>query len=61
MGEAESKFTSRKFGLTCVVILTSITLLVFKIITPDIYLTQTSATMALYFASNVVEKYVPKP
>lgn len=60
MDEAESKFTSRKFGLTCIIILTSITLLVCKIITPEIYLTQTSAAMALYFAGNVAEKYIPK-
>ncbi len=48
MDEPDSKFTSSKFGLTCIIILTSITLLVCKIITPEIYLTQTSAALPLW-------------
>lgn len=56
----ESKFASRKFGITAFVLLSAIGLLVSKYISADVWLTATYATIGLYFTGNVTEKIFTK-
>jgi hypothetical protein len=56
----ESKYASRKFGLTAFVILSSVAMVVFKVIDPSVWQTVTYATLGLYFTGNVTEKIFSK-
>lgn len=53
----DSKFLSRKFTMAVFVILVSVPLVIFKIITPDAYVMLNGTTLGLYFTGNVVNKF----
>lgn len=56
----EKKYMSRKFGMACFVLITSIPLLVFSYITAGDYVALSSMTLGLYFTGSVAADYVAK-
>lgn len=56
----DRKYLSRKFGMACFVLISSIPLLVFNQISSDNYVNLTSLVLGLYFTGSIAADYVAK-
>lgn len=56
----DRKFMSRKFGMSCFVLITSIPLLVLDYMSAANYVNLVSLTLGLYFTGSVAADYVAK-